>query len=85
MNSTGRELWLAQLSHGPNGAVADTLVEAKAAFRAAGSGREAIASPVIGPENNKIIRRCASEAGWLLWRGNYGGQSQTINHSIDRA
>jgi hypothetical protein len=41
MNSTGRELWrwtqsgLAQPSHGPNGGVADTLDEAKAAFRAA--------------------------------------------------
>jgi hypothetical protein len=41
LRSTGRELWrrtqsgLAQPSHGPNGGVADTLDEAKAAFRAA--------------------------------------------------
>jgi hypothetical protein len=41
MNSTGRELWrwtqsgIFQPSHGPNGGVADTLHDAKAAFRAA--------------------------------------------------
>jgi len=41
MNSTGRELWrwtqsgMFQPSHGPNGGVADTLDDAKAAFRAA--------------------------------------------------
>ena len=41
MNSTGRELWrwtqsgIFQPTHGPNGTVADTLDEAKAAFRAA--------------------------------------------------
>jgi hypothetical protein len=41
MNSTGRELWrwtrsgIFQPSHGPNGGVADSRDEAKAAFRAA--------------------------------------------------
>ena len=41
MNSTDRELWrwtqsgIFQPSHGPNGGVADSLDEAKAAFRAA--------------------------------------------------
>jgi hypothetical protein len=43
--STGRELWrstqsgIFQPSRDPNGGVADTLDEAKAAFRAAWSGR----------------------------------------------
>jgi hypothetical protein len=41
MCSTGRELWrwtqsgIFQPSHGPNGGMADSLDEAKAAFRAA--------------------------------------------------
>jgi len=41
MNSTGRELWrwtqsgIFQPTHGENGGVADTLDDAKAAFRAA--------------------------------------------------
>ena len=42
LRSTGRELWqskqgrMTQPIHGPNGGVADSLVEARAAFRAAG-------------------------------------------------
>jgi hypothetical protein len=41
MNSVGRELWrwtqsgIFQPTHGPNGGVADTMDDAKAAFRAA--------------------------------------------------
>jgi hypothetical protein len=57
MRSTGRELWrwtqsgLAQPTHGPNGGVADSLDEAKAAFRAAWqrplsrAGTDKISSP----------------------------------------
>jgi hypothetical protein len=57
MRSTGRELWrwtqsgIFQLSHGPNGSVADSLDEAKAAFRRRGSGgldrRYASGEPVV--------------------------------------
>src|SRR5215471_10946697 len=69
-----------------HGGVADSLDEAKAAFRGRGRMRAAghsIASPVISPENNKI-RRCVSEAGWLLGEGQLMGINFPRNSQTSR-
>ena len=64
LRSTGRELWLwTQIgirapSHGPNGGVADTLDEAKAAFRRTWDGYGAFESACgRSPRSNEELDR----------------------------
>ena len=70
MNSTGRELWrwtqigIRAPSHGPNGGVADTLDEAKAAFRRTWDGYGAFESACgRSPRSNEELHE------WLERRG----------------
>jgi hypothetical protein len=65
MNSTGRELWRIRApSYGPNGGVADTLDEAKVAFRRTWDGYGAFESTCgRSPRSNEELHE------WLEQRG----------------